>query len=490
MRIQTSGAVRFGAALLLAYFLLLSGCGQGAQSGEPGPAQAVDVPSEVSAPPPPAPMTTPEPAEEVKKLWGFPIDNTHDAFEVPTGGRLGTLLVTVEMEAEGEDENTEYTSAFSVWDTSDLTKPIQTMVQEGVTTHTHKLFDANFDSYMDFCYTQYKGAKNENYSLYIWDEEQGRFSFVEGFLGSPGTNTKNKTFDNWSNGGGASASDRIFRWENDKLVCVREVMLGASEENGQELVVRDLVNGEMAEVFRETFPVSAYDASELWSDLDYHGEGMDLLSQQTVDDTHDAFLVPTGGRLGTLLVTVEMGEEIVLDGLHPLTFSVWNTGDFTNPIQEIKSDSGVFHHSHVVDANFDGYMDFGYMYAMGNQPCFSHYWLWDEEQGLFVAEPGFDEISCPVFDLETGTIDGYARGGFAGLAGTHTFHRWTGGALTCVRRVETYPEDGGACVTLTVEEPVDETLTEVFRKTADIADAEEFFDEVVRWLDLSYHGGT
>ena len=31
----------------------------------------------------------------------------------------------------------------------------------------------------------------------------------------------------------------------------------------------------------------------------------ELLEGQTIDDTHDAFLVDTGGRLGTLLVTVE-----------------------------------------------------------------------------------------------------------------------------------------------------------------------------------------
>ena len=31
----------------------------------------------------------------------------------------------------------------------------------------------------------------------------------------------------------------------------------------------------------------------------------ELLEEQTIDDTHDAFLVDTGGKLSTLLVTVE-----------------------------------------------------------------------------------------------------------------------------------------------------------------------------------------
>ena len=34
----------------------------------------------------------------------------------------------------------------------------------------------------------------------------------------------------------------------------------------------------------------------------------ELLEEQLIDDTHDAFLVDTGGRLGALLVTVERGE--------------------------------------------------------------------------------------------------------------------------------------------------------------------------------------
>ena len=35
----------------------------------------------------------------------------------------------------------------------------------------------------------------------------------------------------------------------------------------------------------------------------------ELLEEQPIDDTHDAFLVDTGGRLGTLLVTAELGIE-------------------------------------------------------------------------------------------------------------------------------------------------------------------------------------
>ena len=80
-------------ALLLCFTLPLSACGQGREEiPEPVPT--------VTATPAPTPTPTPEPeptSEEVTELWGFPIDDTHDAFEVPTGGKLGTVLVTVEL---------------------------------------------------------------------------------------------------------------------------------------------------------------------------------------------------------------------------------------------------------------------------------------------------------------------------------------------------------------------------------------------------------
>jgi len=203
-----------------------------------------------------------------------------------------------------------------------------------------------------------------------------------------------------------------------------------------------------------------------------------------IDDTHDAFEVPTGGDLGTVLVTVEIENE----DAEELQFSVWSADNLEKPFQTMAAERiWSFHWNDVRDANFDGYMDFGYMYAMGNQPAYYHYWIWDEEQGLFVAEPEFDQISWPEFDEETGTISGYARGGFAGAAGTTTFHQWIDGGLACVRRIETFPygEDTLNEIRLTVEEPVDGVLTEIFRLETDVGTA---FEEAEKWRDLNYHG--
>ena len=59
-----------------------------------------------------------------------------------------------------------------------------------------------------------------------------------------------------------------------------------------------------------------------------------LLEEQPIDDTHDAFLVDTGGELGSLLVTAELAMEYKDEfGTRDITFSVWNPADMEQPIQ-------------------------------------------------------------------------------------------------------------------------------------------------------------
>lgn len=158
-----------------------------------------------------------------------------------------------------------------------------------------------------------------------------------------------------------------------------------------------------------------------------------------IDETHDAFEVPTGGKLGTVLVTVEVGKPLYDGTLN--TFSVWSKDDLTTPIQQMEAEAyQVLHWQDVVDANFDGYMDFGYMYSMGNQPTYWHYWIWDEGKGQFVQEPEFDLISQPEFDPETGVISGWMRSSCC--SGIETYHHWENGKLVCFRQIEyTYPDE-------------------------------------------------
>lgn len=225
----------------------------------------------------------------------------------------------------------------------------------------------------------------------------------------------------------------------------------------------------------------------------------ELLAQYPIDDTRDAFLVPTGGTLGTLLVTAEKGEQdrdTELGGYHT-TLSVWNPRDMDKPIQTMdKSIEGWAFGSHeVVDANFDGYMDFSCMYFMGNQPNYWYLWIWDEETGQFVEVPEYAGISSPRINPETQIIDGFARNSGAG-DGVTTFHRWEDGKLVCIRRIETWweatdmviPETEGTVFLygIKVEDRIDGELTQVYYK--EFPPGEDFFDEQAKWERLDYHG--
>lgn len=198
------------------------------------------------------------------------------------------------------------------------------------------------------------------------------------------------------------------------------------------------------------------------------------------DDTHDCFTVPTGGKLGTVLVTVEIGEE-------EFYFSVWTADNLEEPIQTMTVEGPERLRSYrLVDANFDGYMDFCYDYALTVVNSIYEIWVWDEEQGQFVGTGQL--VGGLAVDEETQTISSYIRGGWAGALGSDTFYRWKNNHLVCIRRVSTVPpEEGNDSVILVVEDWTDGELTEVFRKEYPLSGGGAF-QEAEKWKDLSYHG--
>ncbi len=232
----------------------------------------------------------------------------------------------------------------------------------------------------------------------------------------------------------------------------------------------------------------------------------ELLAQQPIDGTHDAFLVPTGGRLGTLLVTVEMGERGPNPDPewelweNPVCLSVWNPEDMGEPIQRMDAvvDGLMFGEHETVDANFDGHMDFSVLRSRGNGAGYWYLWVWDEEAGRFAEVPEYREISFPRCDPETEIIDGWARNSGGG-DGVTTFHRWEDGELVCVRRIETeYDYENGVVefevsneVThfpswIKVEDRMDGELAQVYYQ--EFSPGESFFAEQEKWESLDYHG--
>lgn len=229
----------------------------------------------------------------------------------------------------------------------------------------------------------------------------------------------------------------------------------------------------------------------------------ELLARQPIDDTHDAFLVETGGKLGTLLATAEKGERGSEPNPEwelwefPVHFFVWNPRDMDEPIQTmaVLVDDLAFGHHEVVDANFDGYMDFSCLYLMGNGASSSFLWVWDEGIEQFVEVPEYREISFPRCNPETEVIDGFARSSGAG-DGVTTFHRWEDGELVCIRRIELWWDPDEEIMTeeettvhpmhITVEDRIDRELTQVYSTILD--PGEDYLLERAKWENLDYHG--
>ena len=232
----------------------------------------------------------------------------------------------------------------------------------------------------------------------------------------------------------------------------------------------------------------------------------ELLAGQTVDDTHDAFLVDTGGTLGTLLVTAELGERGPNPNPewesweYPVYLSIWKPADMSQPIQKLEGtawdvDWNAYDRHEELDANFDGYMDFSLLCSMGNGASSWYLWVWDEGARQFVEVPEYREISLPRCNPETEVIDGWARSSGAG-DGVTTFHRWEDGRLVCVRRIETWWELDEEVRTeeettvhpmhLKVEDRVGGKLTQVYYQY--FSPGEDFLLEQEKWENLDYHG--
>ncbi|MCI8422631.1 MAG: hypothetical protein HFF50_03715 [Lawsonibacter sp.] len=222
------------------------------------------------------------------------------------------------------------------------------------------------------------------------------------------------------------------------------------------------------------------------------GTPEELLAQQTIDDFHKAFLVDTGGRMGTLLVTTELVPyEEPVELLYYLHVSIWDPANPSQPIQmqEINWETVHYGEHQVLDVNFDGYQDFTYLYARGIQVEMYHCMLWNEELGLFQELPVYAEIPSPRVDPETETITGWSRSSGAGDGDTPVY-RWVDGELVCVRFIRTFLKDWSdydSPMVLTVKDRIDGELTEVYRVEFPPESA-EYLTEQMRWEDLSYHG--
>lgn len=424
-----------------------------------------------------------------------PIDDTHDAFLVDTGGELGTLLVTAELDEETPTEDCRATIQFTVWDPYSMDEPLQTLTAGTDIFLDWSIIDANFDGYMDFACTYLRGNQPYYDHLWIWNEYDKRFDSIPEYdkISVPTLDEETETVYGFNrSSAGGTGEHSFYQWVEGKLLCMRRIdIYGIDQGDTIRMSIQDRVAGGLAEIYHEDFPSESggwLDAEMIWYNLDYHGEPggiYDIFQQQPVDDIHDAFLVSTGGRLGTLLVTAELAKEHKDEfGARDITFSVWNPVEMEQPIQTFSEEfmMGIAPEFHnVVDADFDGFQDFGYLFHAGNQPNYWRYWLWDEEQAQFIYYAPLGSVSSPGFDADRQIVTGWARSWAAG--GTHSFYRWMDGELVLVREI-----DIDFTKMIVVKDLMDGHMAEVYREEWEEKDEGDVVDILRKWYDLDYCG--
>lgn len=424
-----------------------------------------------------------------------PIDDTHDAFLVDTGGELGTLLVTAELDEETPTEDCRATIQFTVWDPYSMDEPLQTLTAGTDIFLDWSIIDANFDGYMDFACTYLRGNQPYYDHLWIWNEYDKRFDSIPEYdkISVPTLDEETETVYGFNrSSAGGTGEHSFYQWVEGKLLCMRRIdIYGIDQGDTIRMSIQDRVAGGLAEIYHEDFPSESggwLDAEMIWYNLDYHGEPggiYDIFQQQPVDDIHDAFLVSTGGRLGTLLVTAELAKEHKDEfGARDITFSVWNPVEMEQPIQTFSEEfmMGIAPEFHnVVDADFDGFQDFGYLFHAGNQPNYWRYWLWDEEQAQFIYYAPLGSVSSPGFDADRQIVTGWARSWAAG--GTHSFYRWMDGELVLVREI-----DIDFTKMIVVKDLMDGHMAEVCREEWEEKDEGDVVDILRKWYDLDYCG--
>ncbi|MDE7210718.1 MAG: hypothetical protein K2O03_04645, partial [Lachnospiraceae bacterium] len=368
------------------------------------------------------------------------------------------------------------------------------------------IVDANFDGWADFGYLKSIHDGGEYWEFWYWNEQESQFE--EKWLGfnyfiNPVFSADTKIVSCLDE---ESGSGNFYQWQNDSIYNVRSITT-TYEEDEAYLSVTDYFGDIPVEIFGRSCEKDSgewREQWELWCDLNYHGEpgsASDLLQNGIPEGTISAFVIRAGSEAKEMFVTAQpCGADDVMDTTGAqcwydngaIKFSVWNPNDMGKPIQTMCKYVEQYHYQgafsgqyQMVDANFDGYMDFSWICHSGNQPIFYYLWLWDEEQGKFVEEPAYNEISSPVVDAKKKIISGWSRSS-AATDGTSTFHKWIDGELLCVRHIFVWREIDAKNYIMTVEDRIGGEMVEVYREEFELD--WDFIAEREKWLDLDYRG--
>lgn len=173
-----------------------------------------------------------------------------------------------------------------------------------------------------------------------------------------------------------------------------------------------------------------------------------------------------------------------------LTLSLYE-GDNWKPTQVIEADVGEWpqHFAlYVEDIDFDGDMDFYYLYSQGIHNQYFSFYIWDEAGEQFVKEPyGLNGLVNARVDGERRLIMAGSHGGY--YDGTD-FYRYNENKELKLIRSCSYsgPGYGETTYWMSVSEEKDGVWQEVFRIEREEEWPAEDWDEYIRWHDLDYHG--
>ncbi|WP_105616461.1 XAC2610-related protein [Vallitalea okinawensis] len=146
----------------------------------------------------------------------------------------------------------------------------------------------------------------------------------------------------------------------------------------------------------------------------------------------------------------------------------------------------------IVDANFDGNLDFYYIDNRGNANYYCRFWIWDIQTESFVESYELNELSIPQFYEETKIVSAFWRD--SAVSSETRYYKYIDSKLTSIRYFDIgYPfenEYGEHLHTLRVEDFIDGELVEVFNKDTLVTEefSGEIYDEFFRWWDLNYYG--
>lgn len=215
---------------------------------------------------------------------------------------------------------------------------------------------------------------------------------------------------------------------------------------------------------------------------------------ESSEDLKESFTIDIGDGKHSFKVVMEArpfeaGEEAEFFD-STLNISIYDINDLSSPVQVIEEQTfdSLFKDYEIVDANFDGYMDFCYVYNRGNANYYCKFWIWDPESKSFTESPDLGEVSMPQFNNDLKVVKGYWRSSAA--SNETRYYKYIDGKLTCVRYLEMGDPDSEGMQTLRVEDYVDGKSVEVFREKALLTtDYEgEVYDRFFLWLDINYHG--